>query len=127
MEGDIEFDQVSRKVIGLAIEVHKTLGPGLLESAYEQCLCHELTRHALAFRRQVPVLVNYKGLQLDCCYRLDIVVGNFLIVEIKAVDRLLPVHNAQLLTYLKLTGIGVGLLLNFHTVVLRDGLRRMIL
>jgi GxxExxY protein len=127
MEGDVEFDPISRTVIGLAIEVHRTLGPGLLESAYEQCLCHELTQHALTFRRQVPVPVNYKGLQLECCYRLDIVVEGSLIVEIKAVDRLLPVHNAQLLTYLKLTGIGVGLLLNFHTVVLRDGLRRMIL
>jgi GxxExxY protein len=127
LEDNKEFDPISREVIGLAIEVHKTLGPGLLESAYEQCLCHELERHSLAFRRQVPVPVNYKGLQLDCCYRLDLIVESSLIVEIKAVDKLLPVHSAQLLTYLKLTGIGVGILLNFHTVVLRDGLRRMIL
>ena len=123
----MEFDPISRQVIGLAIEVHRTLGPGLLESAYEQCLCHELTQNAISFNRQVPVPVSYKGLRLDCSYRLDIVVQNSLIVEIKAVDRLLPVHNAQLLTYLKLTGIGVGLLLNFHTVVLRDGMRRVVL
>ncbi|HIJ61856.1 MAG TPA: GxxExxY protein [Rhodospirillaceae bacterium] len=121
------FDPVSRIVIGLAIEVHRTLGPGLLESAYEECLCHELSQNNIAYRRQVAVPVIYKGLKLDCGYRLDIVADQSLIIEIKAVERLLPIHDAQIMTYLKLTGIHAGLLLNFHSVVLRDGLRRIVL
>ncbi|HLO78855.1 MAG TPA: GxxExxY protein [Magnetospirillum sp.] len=125
MEG--EFEGVSRQVIGMAIEVHKALGPGLLESAYEQCLARELELSGIHFRRQVPVPVVYKGISLDCAYRLDLVVDDRLIVEVKAVERLLPVHSAQLLTYLKLTGIRAGLLLNFHSEVLRDGLRRIVL
>ncbi len=125
MEG--EFEDVSRKVIGFAIEVHKALGPGLPESAYEQCLARELELNRIQFRRQVPVPVIYKGLSLDCAYRLDLIVEDTLIIEIKAVEKLLPVHNAQLLTYLKLAGIRTGLLLNFHSEVLRDGLRRIVL
>jgi GxxExxY protein len=121
------FEDSSRKVIGAAIEVHKALGPGLLESAYEQCLARELELCGVAFRRQVPVPVIYKGMALDCAYRLDFVIENDLIVELKAVDTLLPVHSAQLLTYLRLTGIHAGLLLNFHSDVLRDGLRRIVL
>jgi hypothetical protein len=122
-----EFEDVSRKVIGFAIEVHKALGPGLPESAYEQCLARELELNRIQFRRQVPVPVIYKGLSLDCAYRLDLIVEDTLIIEIKAVEKLLPVHNAQLLTYLKLAGIRTGLLLNFHSEVLRDGLRRIVL
>ncbi|HIJ39421.1 MAG TPA: GxxExxY protein [Rhodospirillaceae bacterium] len=127
MEGDKKFDPLSRKIIGLAIEVHRTLGPGLLESAYEQCLSHELTKNSLGVRRQVAIPVNYKGLHLDCSYRLDILVENSLIVELKAVERLLPIHTAQVLTYLRLTGLKIGLLLNFHTMALRDGIRRIVL
>ncbi|WP_096704041.1 GxxExxY protein [Magnetospirillum sp. 15-1] len=127
MEGDKEFDAVSRRVIGLAIEVHRALGPGLLESAYEQCLAHELELNEVPFRRQVPVPVVYKGMKLDCAYRLDLVVADTLVLEIKAVEKLLPVHGAQLLTYLKLTGIRAGLLLNFNSEVLRDGMKRVVL
>ncbi len=127
MEGDKEFDAISRRVIGLAVEVHKALGPGLLESAYEQCLAHELELNEIPFRRQVPVPVVYKGMKLDCAYRLDLVVADALVLEIKAVEKLLPVHGAQLLTYLKLTGIRAGLLLNFNSEVLRDGMKRVVL
>jgi len=127
LEGDKEFDAVSRRVIGLAIEVHRALGPGLLESAYEQCLAHELELNEVPFRRQVPVPVVYKGMKLDCAYRLDLVVADTLVLEIKAVEKLLPVHGAQLLTYLKLTGIRAGLLLNFNSEVLRDGMKRVVL
>lgn len=127
MEGDKEFDAASRRVIGLAIEVHRALGPGLLESAYEQCLAHELELNEIPFKRQVPVPVVYKGMKLDCAYRLDLVVADMLVLEIKAVEKLLPVHGAQLLTYLKLTGIRAGLLLNFNSEVLRDGMKRVVL
>ena len=127
LEGDKKFEEVSGRVIGFAIEVHRTLGPGLLESAYEQCLCHELTQSGIAFQRQVPVPIVYKGLELECAYRLDLVVDRQLIVEIKAIEKLLPIHSAQLLTYLKLTGIHAGLLMNFHTEVLRDGIKRVVL
>ncbi|ARJ67989.1 GxxExxY protein [Magnetospirillum sp. ME-1] len=127
MEGDKEFDAASRRVIGLAIEVHRALGPGLLESAYEQCLAHELELNEIPFKRQVPVPVVYKGMKLDCAYRLDLVVADALVLEIKAVEKLLPVHGAQLLTYLKLTGIRAGLLLNFNSEVLRDGMKRVVL
>ncbi|WP_237051461.1 GxxExxY protein [Magnetospirillum sp. ME-1] len=127
LEGDKEFDAASRRVIGLAIEVHRALGPGLLESAYEQCLAHELELNEIPFKRQVPVPVVYKGMKLDCAYRLDLVVADALVLEIKAVEKLLPVHGAQLLTYLKLTGIRAGLLLNFNSEVLRDGMKRVVL
>ena len=127
LEGEKKFEEVSGRVIGFAIEVHRTLGPGLLESAYEQCLCHELTQSGIAFQRQVPVPIVYKGLELECAYRLDLVVNRQLIVEIKAVEKLLPIHSAQLLTYLELTGIHAGLLMNFHTEVLRDGIKRVVL
>jgi GxxExxY protein len=97
-------EELTEKVIGAAIEVHKALGPGLLESAYEECLCHELHLRNLNFARQVPLPVQYKGINLDCGYRLDIVVDGDLILELKCVEHVLPVHEAQLLTYLKLTG-----------------------
>jgi GxxExxY protein len=112
-------------VIGAAIEVHKTLGPGLLESAYEECLCRELDLREIPYERQRPLPVLYKGLRLDCGYRLDIVVDDAVILELKACEELLPVHDAQLLTYLKLTGLKVGLLINFNVPVLKDGIRRL--
>ena len=120
-------DPRTEGVIGLAIEVHKTLGPGLLESAYEECLCYELRSHHIPFRRQVPLPVKYKSIDLDCGYKIDIVVDEAVVVELKTVERLLPIHDAQLLTYMKLSGIGIGLLLNFNTPVLRDGIRRRVL
>jgi len=124
---DTERDPVSAEVIGAAIEVHRWLGPGLLESAYEECLCHELALRRIAFERQVPLPVSYKGVRLDCGYRMDIVLPGKLVIEVKAVDQLATIHDAQLLTYLKLSGIRVGLLLNFNTPLLRDGIRRFVL
>ncbi|MDE1903992.1 MAG: GxxExxY protein [Alphaproteobacteria bacterium] len=120
-------DALSNRVIGLAIEVHRQLGPGLLESAYEECLCFEFRQNGIAFARQVPLPVVYKDVKLECGYRLDILVENELIVEVKAVERLMPIHEAQMLTYLRLSGHKVGLLMNFHSVVLKDGLRRIVL
>ncbi len=119
-------DVLTGKVIGCAIEVHKGLGPGLLESAYEECLCYELTQAGLRHGRQLPLPVVYKEVRLDCGYRLDVVVEDRLILELKTVERLLPVHEAQLLTYLKLAGIKTGLLINFHVPALRDGIVRML-
>ena len=118
-------DQLTQRVIGLAMDVHRALGPGLLESVYEECLCSELDAASLAFERQVALPISYKGKRLDGGYRLDLVIENAVIVEIKSVEQLLPVHQAQLLTYLKLSGIPTGLLLNFHTAFLKDGIRRM--
>jgi GxxExxY protein len=111
----------------MAIEVHRHLGPGLLESAYEDCLCHELSLAGIAFQRQVPLPVRYKGLDIGTAYRLDILVAQTLIVEIKSVERLMPVHEAQLLTYLRLGNLRTGLLLNFNHAVLREGIRRLTL
>ncbi|MBU6506622.1 MAG: GxxExxY protein [Alphaproteobacteria bacterium] len=122
-----QSDGLSNRVIGLAIEVHRQLGPGLLESAYEECLCFELRQNEIRFSRQLPLPVIYKDVKLDCGYRLDIVVEKALIVEVKAVERLLPIHEAQMLTYLRLSGHKTGLLMNFHSVVLKDGLRRFVL
>ena len=118
---------LSERVIGLAIEVHRLLGPGLLESAYEECLCFELTRNGIAYARQLPLPVVYKDVRLDCGYRMDLVVDRQLIIEIKAVERLVPLHNAQMLTYLRLSGCKVGLLMNFNSLQLKDGLRRFVL
>jgi len=122
-----ERDQLTEKVIGFAIEVHRQLGPGLLESAYEECLCYELKADGIGFRRQVPLPVVYKGVRLDCGYRLDILVEHEVILELKTVERLMPIHEAQMLTYLKLSGVRTGLLLNFNSSVLKDGLRRIML
>ena len=123
---DKQRDPLSDKVIGLAIEVHRGLGPGLLESAYEECLSLEFKEHGLFHARQVPLPIVYKTVRLDCAYRLDFVVEGRLVLELKAVERLLPVHKAQLLTYLKLSGHRTGLLLNFNEVALKDGLVRMV-
>ena len=127
MENNPPRDPLTNRVIGLAIGVHRELGPGLLESAYEECLCFELKQSGIDFSRQTPLAIVYKGIQLDCGYRLDIVVQRDLILEIKSVDQLMPIHDAQLLTYLKLSGHKVGLLMNFNTVFLKDGIRRFVL
>jgi GxxExxY protein len=122
----MEINEITGIVIDAAIEVHRALGPGLLESAYEECLCRELTLRRIAFQRQHPLPVQYKGLALDCGYRLDLVVADVVVVEIKAVEKLLPIHDAQLLTYLKLSGLKVGLLINFNVPVLKQGIRRRV-
>ncbi|HBO46455.1 MAG TPA: hypothetical protein DD670_21510, partial [Planctomycetaceae bacterium] len=119
-------DWITGEIIGAAIEVHRQLGPGLLESTYEQCLCHELSLRGLSFQRQVDLPVLYKGIRLDCGYRMDLVVADLIIVELKVAEKLLPIHEAQLLTYLKLAQRQVGLLLNFNVPVLKDGLKRMV-
>jgi GxxExxY protein len=120
-------DLLTEKVIGLATGVHRQLGPGLLESAYEECLCYELAQENFVFRRQVALPVVYKSVRLDCGYRLDVVIENRLILELKAVERLLPIHEAQVITYLRLSNIPIGLLLNFNSVVLKHGIRRLVL
>lgn len=120
-------DRLTESIIGFAIEVHRQLSPGLLESAYEECLCFEFKQARIAFCRQVPLPVIYKSVRLDCGYRLDIVVENLVIVELETVEGLLPIHEAQLLTHLKLAVIRTGLLLNFNTPVLKDGIRRLML
>ncbi len=122
---ETQRDPLTDAVIGAAIEVHRALGAGLLESAYEECLCHELECRKLGFARQVALPIRYKAIALDCAYRMDVVVEDQLILELKAVDKILPVHEAQLLTYLRLSGLGTGLLLNFNVPVLKDGLKRM--
>ncbi len=122
-----ERDSLTESVIGLAIEVHRALGPGLLESAYQECLCYELKTNGIAFGRQVALPVIYKTVKLDCGYRMDLVIDDQLIVELKTVEKILPIHEAQLLTYLKLSEIRTGLLLNFNTAVLKNGIKRMVL
>ena len=120
-------DELTEKVIGAAIEVHRALGPGLLESAYQECLCRELSLRQIPYERQLILPVEYKGARLDCSYRLDLLVNSAVVVEIKAVAAIEPVHKAQLLTYMRLGGWRVGLLLNFHAPTLRDGIRRVVL
>ncbi len=122
----MDINQLTGQIIGAAIEVHKTLGPGLLESAYEECLCLELSLRGFSYERQKEVPVKYKGVRLDCGYRLDIVVSESVVLELKACDRLERIHQAQLLTYLKLAGIKYGLLINFNVPVLKDGIKRMV-
>lgn len=122
-----EGENLTGRVIGCAIEVHRVLGPGLLESAYEQCLAHELRDSGLEFRLQVPLPVHYKGVKLDCGYRLDVIVEGELVVELKCVEAIQPVHQAQMLTYLRLSGIRTGLLINFNVPVLKRGLKRFVL
>lgn len=127
MESVPPRDPLTSRVIGLAFGVHRELGPGLLESAYEECLCFELKQDGIAYARQVPLAIVYKGVRLDCGYRLDIVVQRELIIEIKSVDQLMPIHEAQILTYLRLSKHKVGLLMNFNMVALKDGIRRFVL
>ena len=123
----MKINEITEAIIGAAIEVHRTLGPGLLESAYTQCLCYELTLQNLPFTLEQPLPVLYKGLKLDCGYRLDLIVANAVIVEIKAVERLIPVHSAQLLTYLRLGACKAALLINFNVPLLREGIVRRVL
>ena len=120
-------NELTKEIIGAAIEVHRVLGPGLLESAYEQCLCQELTLRKVPFERQVSLPVQFKGLRLDCGYRIDLLVAKRVVLEIKAIESLLPIHEAQLLTYLRLGGWKVGLLINFNVTVLKNGIRRRVL
>ena len=120
----MEFDPLSKKVIGCAIEVHRALGPGLLESTYQQCLAHELHLNGIPFRLEHPMPVDYKGVRLDCGYRIDVLVDDRLILELKAVDEVSGIHKAQLLTYMKLAGTGTGLLINFNVQRLADGFDR---
>jgi len=122
-----ERDPLTEAVIGAAIEVHRHLGPGLLESVYESCLCQELKFRGIEHRRQVALPVVYKGTILDTNFCMDMVVDNQLVIELKAAEKLLPIHEAQLLTYLKLSGIRLGLLLNFHVPLLKNGIKRPIL
>jgi GxxExxY protein len=120
------MDELTGKIIGAAIEVHKAMGPGLLESVYVDCLCHELALRKLAFRRQVELPIQYKGTKLACNLRLDLLVEEAVPVEVKAVEQVLPVHEAQLLSYLKLGGWTAGLLINFNVPALKDGIKRVV-
>ena len=118
--------QLTHEIIGAAIEVHRFLGPGLLESAYEECLCHELALRNLSVQRQVPVPVVYKEVKLECGYRLDIVVEKTVVLELKSIEAFSPVHEAVILTYLRLSGFKIGLLINFNVTILKEGIRRFI-
>ncbi|GLI36477.1 GxxExxY protein [Desulforhabdus amnigena] len=120
-----ELNELVGQVIGAAIEVHKALGPGLLESAYATCLCRELDLRSIPYEKEKPLPIDYKGTKLDCGYRMDLLIDNQLILELKSCDRLQPIHEAQLLTYLKLTGIRVGLLINFNVPLLKRGIKRL--
>jgi len=119
-------NDISGKIIGAAIEVHKKLGPGLLESAYEECLCCEMQLRGIEFKRQVPLSLSYKGIVLDCGYRLDLLVEDKVIVELKSIEGLEPIHEAQMLTYLKLRNAWLGLIINFNVIMLKDGVRRLV-
>lgn len=119
-------EELTKRIIGAAIEVHKILGPGLLESAYRECLARELSLMNIPFEKELNLPVVYKGVNLDCGYRMDFVVDNANVVELKTVDEILPVHKAQLLTYLKLTGLKTGLLINFNVPILSKGITRMV-
>ena len=123
----MEFEKLSKDVIGCAIEVHRGLGPGLLESTYEQCLAHELRLNDIHFKNQHPLPVEYKGVRLDCGYRVDLLVENTLIIELKSVEEIRGIYEAQLLTYMKLAGVTIGLLMNFNVVRLKDGIKRFVL
>ncbi|MEW6671018.1 MAG: GxxExxY protein [Thermodesulfobacteriota bacterium] len=125
MKSYSDINQLTGDVIGAAIEVHKILGPGLLENAYERCLCLELDLRKIPFVSQKELPVEYKGLKVDCGYRLDLVVADKLIVELKACEQISPIHEAQLLTYLKIAGIKHGLLINFNVPVLKEGIKRL--
>ena len=119
------LNQLTELIIGAAIEVHRATGPGLMESVYEQCLCYELSQRGVSFQRQVELPVSYKGIKLNCGFRMDMVVEDSVVLELKTVDELLPIHSAQLLTYLKLSGKKIGLLINFNEPVLKRGLKRL--
>jgi GxxExxY protein len=123
----MEFDIISKEIIGCAIEVHRLLGPGLLESAYEECMMYELTKKGLRVERQKPIPIVYKEIKLDCGYRLDLLAENSVVVELKSIDSFSPVHEAQILTYMRFAKVKIGLLINFNVTVLKNGLKRYVL
>ncbi len=123
----MEFDELSNRVIGSALEVRRELGPGLLESTYEQCLAHELKLNGIRFELQHPLPVKYKGVRLDCGYRVDVLVEDKLIIELKSVEQIKGIHEAQLLTYMRLAGVKIGLLINFNVTKLKNGIKRFVL
>ncbi len=123
----VDADPISREVIGAAIQVHRELGPGLLESAYQQCLAYEMLHRSIPFAREVSLPITYRGNTLDCGYRLDFLIADLIVLEIKAVETILPIHEAQMLSYLRLSRKPLGLLINFHTRVLKDGIKRIVL
>jgi len=123
----MEINELTEKVIGCAIEVHKSLGPGLLEAAYEQCFAKELNLEEIKFKTQVPLPVKYKGMKLECGYRVDFLVEKALIIELKSIEKILDIHKAQILTYMKLASIKVGLLINFNVKLLKNGIQRFVL
>ena len=127
MNAKMQFDELSNRVIGCALEVHRELGPGLLESAYEHCLAHELTLKGIPFELQKTMPVEYKGVQIDCGYRVDLLVDGKIVLELKAVAAIEPIHEAQILTYLKLAKVKTGLLINFNVALLRHGIQRFVL
>ncbi|MDR1144585.1 MAG: GxxExxY protein [Verrucomicrobiales bacterium] len=120
------MEKLTEQIIASAIEVHRTLGPGLLESAYEECLAKELALRHIPFARQVPLSIEYKGTSIDFAYRMDLVVNDSVVLELKTVETLLPIHQVQLLTYLKLSGKNLGLLINFHVPLLKNGIKRIV-
>jgi GxxExxY protein len=123
----LKTNELTQAIIGAAIEVHRALGPGLLESAYQECLARELSLRQIAYERERPLLLEYKGAKLECGCRLDVVVADTVVVEIKAADSMLPIHQSQLLTYMKLGGWKVGLLINFHVAIMKQGIKRLVL
>jgi len=123
----IHVNDLTHMVIGAAIEVHRALGPGLLESAYQECLCRELILRGIPFERERPLPMAYKGISLECGYRVDLVIANRVVIEIKSIEAIAPIHEAQLLTYLRIGGWNVGLLINFNVVILKEGIRRRVL
>jgi len=125
-DAGVDLNGITRGIIAAAIEVHRHLGPGLLESAYQECICYELSRRGLAFTREVQLPLSYKGLQLDCSYRIDLLVEDQIVVELKSIEQVLPIHSAQLLTYLRAAHKQVGLLINFNVLVLKDGIKRIV-
>lgn len=127
IDSNLLYKEVSNQVIGAAIEVHRELGPGLLESAYEECLAHELSLRGIPFVRQLDVPLDYKGVRLDVGYRIDLLINDVIVIELKTVQKILPIHEAQLLTYLRLLQKPVGLLMNFSVPVLKDGIVRRVL
>jgi GxxExxY protein len=122
----LETERLAREVLSSAMEVHRQLGPGLLPSAYEVCLCHELYLHGVSFVRRRILPLSYKGLQLDCCYRIDLVVEDKILVELKSIEQVLPIHSAQLLTYLRASKKPIGLLINFNVLLIKDGITRIV-
>ncbi|MBL8827419.1 MAG: GxxExxY protein [Planctomycetaceae bacterium] len=119
-------EDLTKEIIAAAIEVNKTLGPGLLESVYEECFCHELGQRRIEYQRQLAIPVKYKACELECGFRIDVLVANAVVVELKSIEKLLPIHEAQLMTYLRLSQKKIGLLMNFNVMVLKDGILRRV-